>query len=40
MIFDKITNRENYRDYPELYRVLNYLAGLTTDTMPAPNTVL
>lgn len=40
MIFDKITNRENYRDYPELYRVLNYLARLTPDTMPAPNTVL
>lgn len=40
MIFDKIANRENYRNYPELYRVLNYLAGLQPDTLPEANTVL
>ncbi len=40
MIFDKIVNRENYRDYPELYRVLCYLASLKTDELPLPNTVL
>ena len=40
MIFDKITNRENYRDYPELYRVLCYLAELKPDTLPEPGTVL
>lgn len=40
MIFDSITNKENYRDFPMLYEALCFLAKLPEQELPSPNTVL
>lgn len=40
MIFDSITNKDNYKDFPLLYQALCFLADLPEGTLPEPNTVL
>lgn len=39
MIFDSIRNKENYREYPTLYKALCFLQDLD-GRLPAPNTVI
>ncbi|WP_251391817.1 YhcH/YjgK/YiaL family protein [Mediterraneibacter agrestimuris] len=39
MIFDSINNKENYREYPTLYKALCFLTDLEGQ-LPAPNTVI
>ena len=40
MIFDSIQNRENYKDFPLLYRALCFLSELPEGGLPAPGTDL
>lgn len=40
MIFDSIQNKENYRNFPELYQALCFLSQLNEGDMPEPGTVL
>lgn len=40
MIFDSISNYKNYSGYPELYKVLSFLANLGEGKLVEPNTVL
>lgn len=40
MIFDSINNYKNYMGYPELYRVLSFLANLEDGKSVEPNTIL
>ena len=40
MIFDSITNKENYKKLPLLYKALCFLDELGEDTLPEPNTQL
>lgn len=40
MIFDNIHNKDNYKEYPEIYRVLCYLSDLAQGELPGADTVL
>lgn len=40
MIFDSITNKENYKDIPLLYQALSFLSDLGENELPEANTQL
>lgn len=40
MIYDSIKNMENYKDYPVLYRILNFLREITPEKLPDPGTTI
>ena len=40
MIYDSIKNMENYKDYPVLYHILNFLREITPEKLPDPGTTI